>query len=70
MVSGSTGKKYQVQSLPNSNYESMVVPLGVSSSSERDVNFSFSVKDLPGEYHVFLEDREQGITTRLSEEGT
>ena len=60
-------KKYQVQSLPNSGYESMVVPVGVKASAGKEVTFSADALNLPSDIKVFLEDRLTNTFTRLDE---
>ena len=60
-------KKYQVQSLPNSDYENMVIPIGVNAAAGKEITFSADALDLPADIKVFLEDRLTNTFTRLDE---
>ncbi|WP_157663367.1 T9SS type A sorting domain-containing protein [Polaribacter sp. SA4-12] len=67
LVANNEGKKYQVQSLPNSKYENMVIPLGVNAENGKEITFSTEVLNLPRELKVFLEDRFTNTFIRLDE---
>lgn len=69
LVSDSQGRNYQIQSLPNSNYENMIIPVGVTSDAG-SVTFSLETLNLPAGYKVFLEDRDTGNFIRLDEAGS
>ncbi|WP_170063276.1 T9SS type A sorting domain-containing protein [Polaribacter porphyrae] len=60
-------KKYQLQSLPNSNYENMVIPIGVIANSGKEITFSTETLNLPAGLKVYIEDRETNTFTRLDE---
>ncbi|MFY0603031.1 MAG: T9SS type A sorting domain-containing protein [Flavobacteriaceae bacterium] len=66
LVSDSQGDKYQIQSLPNSDYESMIIPVGVISEAG-DVSFTVESMNLPTGYKVFLEDKEANNFIRLDD---
>lgn len=57
LLENASGKKYQVQSIPNSNYEDMIIPIGISASSEKSITFSVDYSNLPSGYKVYLEDK-------------
>jgi hypothetical protein len=63
----SDGKKYQIQSLPNSNYENMVIPFGITADAGKEITFTAEALNLPSELKVFLEDRQTNSYTRLDE---
>ena len=63
----SDGNKYQVQSLPNSDHENMVVPVGIIAAAGKEITFTAESSNLPFGLKVFLEDRENNIVTRLDE---
>lgn len=63
----SDGNKYQLQSLPNSNYENMVVPVGVIAEAGKEITFSAEALNLPSGINVYLEDRLNNSYTRLDE---
>jgi hypothetical protein len=70
LVAENKGKNYQIQSLPNSDLESMVIPIGVNATSGKEVTFSAEALNLPANIKVFLEDRETNSFTRLDEENS
>lgn len=63
----SDGNKYQLQSLPNSDHENMVVPIGVIAEAGKEITFTAEALNLPSGLMVFLEDRELNTITRLDE---
>ena len=67
LVSNNEGKNYQIQSLPNSDLESMIVPVGVNAASGKEITFSAEALNLPSDIKVFLEDRLTNTFTRLDE---
>jgi len=70
LLADNEGKKYQLQALPNSEYEKMVVPVGVIASAGKQITFSAETMNLPAGLKVFLEDRETNTFTRLDEANT
>ncbi len=67
LLEDNVGKRYQVQSLPNSDYESMVVPVGITAAVNKEITFSAEALNLPEDLKVFLEDRSNNTFTRLDE---
>ena len=67
LLDDNVGKRYQVQSLPNSDYESMVVPVGITAAVNKEITFSAEALNLPEDLKVFLEDRVNNTFTRLDE---
>jgi hypothetical protein len=65
LISESNGQHYAIQSLPNSNYENMVIPIGINADAGKEITFSAEVLNLPTAQKVYLEDRETNIFTRL-----
>ena len=61
------GKKLAIQSLPNSNFENMVIPVGVISAEGLEITFTAEALNLPTGLKVFLEDRNNNIFTCLDE---
>ena len=70
LVTDNVGKKYQVQSLPNSNYESMIIPLGLNANANKEITFTVNSQNLPNGINVYLEDRLLNTFTRLDEANT
>ncbi|AUC86439.1 hypothetical protein CW731_14635 [Polaribacter sp. ALD11] len=67
LVSNNEGVDFMRQSLPNSNLESMIVPIGVNATIGKEITFSAEALNLPTELKVFLEDRLTNTFTRLDE---
>ena len=67
LLTDNVGKKYQVQSLPNSEYESMVIPVGVKAAANKEIIISVEALNLPAGVNVFLEDKQTDTFTRLDE---
>ena len=67
LLTDNINKKYQVQSLPNSDYENMVIPVGVNAVVGKEITFSADALNLPTDIKVFLEDRLTNTFTRLEE---
>ncbi|WP_397447600.1 T9SS type A sorting domain-containing protein [Polaribacter sp. R77954] len=70
LVNNNEGVKYQIQSLPNQDFENNVVPLGVIAASENEITFSAETINLPAGLKVYLEDRLTNTFTRLDEADT
>lgn len=66
-VSNGNGKKLGIQSLPNSDLESMIIPVGLIAEANKEITFSANVSNLPAGLKVFLEDRTTNTFTRLDE---
>ena len=67
LVENNQGKKYQVQSLPISEIENMVIPIGVKAASGKEITFTAEAMNLPNDVNVFLEDRTTNTVTLLNE---
>ena len=67
LLTDNINKKYQVQALPNSDYENMVIPVGVNAVVGKEITFSADALNLPTDIKVFLEDRLTNTFTRLDE---
>jgi hypothetical protein len=66
-VSNGFGRNLGTQSLPNNNFENMIVPVGVIAESGSALEFSARLENLPESIKVFLEDKEENTITRLDE---
>jgi hypothetical protein len=67
LLSESVGVKYALQSLPNSDFENMVIPVGVKADAGKEITFTAEAMNLPADVKVFLEDRLLNTVTRLDE---
>ena len=70
IVEGSVGKNYQVQSLPISEIENTVVPVGIRAADGKEITFTAQALNLPTGIKIFLEDRVANTFTRLDEVNT
>ncbi len=67
LLENNEGIAFERQSLPNSDYESMVIPVGVKAAVNKEITFSAEAMNLPTGIKVFLEDRADNTFTRLDE---
>lgn len=64
------GIKFAVQCLPDNDYKSLVIPIGLNAGQGSMVNFILEASNLPADIEVYLEDRLTGKFTRLDNGGT
>ena len=67
LLENNQGKNYQIQSLPNTDLEAMVVPVGLKAENGKEITFSAEALNIPAGLKVFLEDRNSNTFTRLDE---
>ena len=65
LLENNEGVNYQTQSLPNTNYEGMVVPVGVDALANAEITISAELNNFPASIKVFLEDKQENTFTRL-----
>ncbi|QOD62297.1 T9SS type A sorting domain-containing protein [Polaribacter haliotis] len=65
LVSNEDDRNLAIQTLPTSNYENMVIPVGVKATKNSEITFSANSLNLPDGYMVFLEDKLTKAYTRL-----
>jgi hypothetical protein len=65
LVSDSQGQNLAIQSLPDSNYENNIIPLGVTAASGLEIVFTADVANFPTGTNIYLEDKEVNTFTRL-----
>lgn len=68
-VANSQGRQLGIQSLPTTDLENMIIPVGVI-SDDGTLTFTVKASNLPTGYKVFLEDKETGNFIRLDENGS
>lgn len=66
LLSNNQGKNYQVQSLPNSDLEAMIIPVGLNVTAG-EIVFKAQALNIPAGLKVYLEDRQKNTLTRLDE---
>ena len=67
LLEDNQGEKYQIQSLPNSDLASMVIPVGLKAATGKELAFSVKKLNLPTDIKVYLEDRVTNTFTLLDE---
>lgn len=67
LINNNQGKKLGIQSLPNNNFESMVIPIGLKAETGKEILFSAEALNLDSDLKVFLEDRTTNTFTRLDQ---
>lgn len=66
LITENNGRKIGIQSLPNSDYESMIIPIGVKANAGKEITFSATSLNLPEGIKVFIEDKENNTITNLN----
>lgn len=67
LVDESDAYKYAIQVLPNNDYSSMVIPVGVNAKSNVTLTFNIDAINIPVGYNIILEDRSLNVFTELNE---
>ncbi|WP_082118665.1 beta strand repeat-containing protein [Tenacibaculum mesophilum] len=68
LITNNQGKQLAIQTLPNTNHENMIVPVGIKGKAGEKITFSTISKNLPANLKVYLEDRTNRVFTNLSED--
>ena len=67
LLEDNNSKKYQIQALPNSDLEDMIIPIGIIADANKEIVFSAKSLNLPSYLKVFLEDKETNTIVELNE---
>jgi hypothetical protein len=67
LLADDLGKNYQIQSLPNADLESMIIPVGVKVEGTKEITFTVEAANIPAGLNVYLEDRQENTLTQLDE---
>jgi len=67
LLDGSSDKNYTYQSLPNSDYDNMIIPIGIKGVAGVEVAFSITSLNLPEGMQVYIEDKEHNVFQIISE---
>lgn len=67
LVANDLDKKLAIQTLPNSNLETMVIPLGLVAEAGKKITFSLETRNFQNGTEVYLEDKINNTFTNLSE---
>ena len=65
LVSDSEGQNLGIQSLPETDLESMIIPVGINAVSGAEITISLATQNLPEGIDVYLEDKVAGSFTLL-----
>jgi hypothetical protein len=65
LVSDSQGQDLGIQSLPDNNFENMIIPVGINATAGTDITISAGVFNLPTGINVYLEDKNDNSFTLL-----
>lgn len=64
-VANGNGEKLGIQSLPNDNFETTIIPIGIKASSGTEITISATTSNLPNGVYAYLEDKEDNSFTVL-----
>ncbi|MCG8882225.1 leucine-rich repeat protein [Tenacibaculum finnmarkense] len=67
LISENKGTKLAIQTLPTSKIEEMIIPVGLTAKSGKEVTFSVNAQNLPTDVKIYLEDRKTNTFTNISE---
>jgi len=67
LITNNSGVDFMRQSLPTSDYENMVIPVGINATAGTQLTFTADVVNIPSGHMVFLEDRANNTFTRIDE---
>ncbi len=70
LVSGGEGESLGIQSLPDSSFEDMVIPIGVTAVSGTEIVISATGINFPAGINLYLEDKDQESFTLLDASST
>lgn len=67
LVEDNQGISFEKQAVSNSDFETIIIPLGIKAAAGKEIIFSAEALNLPIDIKVFLEDKENTSFTRLDE---
>ena len=67
LVSDSQGKHYQVQSLPNTDFENTIIPIGINADAGAEITISAESLNLPAGINVYIEDKDNDTYSLLDD---
>ncbi|MFK8058621.1 MAG: glycosyl hydrolase [Polaribacter sp.] len=67
LLENNQGVKFQKQTLPNIDFETTVIPLGVKAEAGKEITISTKTLNLPEGLNIFIEDRVLNTFTKLNE---
>lgn len=67
LVANDQGNKLAIQTLPNADHATMVIPVGLIAKAGEEITFSITSANLPNGIDIYLEDRVNNTFVNLSE---
>ena len=67
LLTDNTGKKLAIQALPNTDINTMIIPVGLVAEAGKEVTFSANSQNLPNDLDIYLEDKINNTFINLSE---
>ena len=67
LIEGHQEVAFETQALPNTDLESMIVPVGVKANANEEITFSLNAFNFAADLKIFLEDSLTNTYTRLDE---
>lgn len=64
-VANGTGRNLGIQSLPDNDYENMVIPVGIIATNGAEITIAANATNLPAGINVYLEDKDDSSFTLL-----
>lgn len=69
LVANNFGRKIEIQSLPDSDYENMIIPIGFKGLNGDVITISADVTGIPSGYGVYIEDKNDNSFTSIENTG-
>jgi hypothetical protein len=66
LVSGDNQRKIETQSLPNKDYNNMIIPIGIKATKAKEITISATSLNLPDGITIYLEDKQNNTLTNLN----
>ncbi len=70
LVANSNGEDLAIQSLPNTNLETMIIPVGITAAAGEELIISANAVNIPEGLNIYLEDKIDGSFTLLNSTST
>ncbi|WP_075343957.1 lamin tail domain-containing protein [Tenacibaculum agarivorans] len=67
LLNDNDGRHLAIQSLPSTDIETMIIPIGLITEANKEITFSIAETNLPSGVNIYLEDRKNNTFTNLSE---
>ncbi len=68
LVEGNENTDFTIQSLPDSDYETTVIPIGLQSDAGKEISLTVDTDNIPANLNIYLEDTATGKFINLTKE--